>query len=356
MFKNHNIMFFQDHPAFKSADPALKAELLLYARYCFVSLSSLSRTSSMSQEYLNRLKTRITQLDAFASSIGPRQRRALLRRCAVMILLARRLMGLRGVYTVSRVNFHVNSVVSRSHFLLFKNAAETLFYEGSRLYREKRFAEAANRWTQAALIQHGPSHAFLSTMLFEGRKGVPSDETKAILFARAGTALNCPHSKGAFACCCLYQPGIIPNFYRDDGKRLELATESALTGSPFGLYVLAMIYSRGLGVPQNDAKAMELFGEAADAGHAASMCELAHRLREQGLYPDLKRIAGLLVQAADQGHPLAQCSLGLMFKHGEHFAVNYQRARECFQAATDQGNALGKGLLDILEKDMSKRR
>jgi TPR repeat protein len=246
-------------------------------------------------------------------------------------------------------------VISQSQFILGKNAAKTLFEEGCRLYREKHFAEAANRWSQAALLQHGPSHAFLSNMLFEGRKGVPSDETRAFVFASAGAALNCSDSKGGLALCLLYQPGIIQNLRRNDDQCLALANESAATGSPFGLYVLAKLNAYGLGVTQNDATAMILFEKAAEAGHAASMCEVAYRLRT-GQHSDFKTIASLLLRAADQGHALAQCNLGLMFKHGEWFGVDKKRARECFQLAVEQDNSLGKGLLRILEKEMSKRR
>jgi TPR repeat protein len=44
---------------------------------------------------------------------------------------------------------------------------------------QQSFRDAAERWGQAALQQHGPSHAHLSDMLMDGRPGVAKDEKRA---------------------------------------------------------------------------------------------------------------------------------------------------------------------------------
>jgi hypothetical protein len=54
-------------------------------------------------------------------------------------VLVRKLMRFQGVYRVRNVLHHACCVVSRRHFLVSKNAAETLFEEGQRLHTAIRF-------------------------------------------------------------------------------------------------------------------------------------------------------------------------------------------------------------------------
>ena len=44
------------------------------------------------------------------------------------------------------------------------------------MYEQGRYSGAAKHWGQAALLQHGASHAFLSSMLIDGRPDVTVDE------------------------------------------------------------------------------------------------------------------------------------------------------------------------------------
>ena len=129
--------------------------------------------------------------------VGLKQRSSLLARAALCELLVLRLVGFRGACSVGRLLRHAKCVVSRRHFLVSKGLAEGLFEEGQRLYEQERYSGAAKSWGQAALLQHGASHAFLSNMLIEGRPGVAKDEKRAFELAFAGAVLGCAHSKGA---------------------------------------------------------------------------------------------------------------------------------------------------------------
>jgi hypothetical protein len=78
-------------------------------------------------------------------------------------------------------------VTSKRHFTVSKNAAETLIQLGQRLYGEQWYCrDAAKSWGQAALLQHAPSHAFLSSLHFDGRANVPKDEQRAFECAIGG--------------------------------------------------------------------------------------------------------------------------------------------------------------------------
>jgi hypothetical protein len=61
------------------------------------------------------------------------------------------------------------------------------------LYGEQRFSEAAERWGRAALLQHAPSHAHVSSMLIESRPGVAVDKNREFELAAAGAVQGCPH-------------------------------------------------------------------------------------------------------------------------------------------------------------------
>jgi TPR repeat protein len=178
---------------------------------------------------------------------------------------------------------------------------EALFQEGQRLYGEQRFSEAAERWGRAALLQHGPSHAHLSDMLFEGRPGVAQDEMRVFKLAKAGAALGCAHSKGALACCYVWCHGVA----EDEARGLALGRESEAAGSCFGQSVVGACYRYGYGgVAQDYAKAVRLYSLAAAQGHAG-----------------------------------AQTCLGGMFEYGNGVQKNRAEAMRWYRLAAAQGSA-----------------
>jgi hypothetical protein len=176
------IQRLREHPGFASADRELIAEAEAHPAYCLASRACVQRWEAM-QRCRQASRAPAQQWNVYGSGIGLRQRRALLCRGAVCAVLVRRLMRFQGQHVCRNVLHHACCVISRRHFLVSKNAAETLFQEGQRLYGEQRYREAAESWGQAALLQHAPSHAFLSSLLFEGRADVAQDVQRAFEFA-----------------------------------------------------------------------------------------------------------------------------------------------------------------------------
>jgi hypothetical protein len=218
------------HPGFASADRELIAEAEAHPAYCMASRACVQRWEAMLR-YHHASRAPAQQWNVYGSGIGLRQRRALLCRGALCAVLVRKLMRFQeGRYGAMKVLHHACCVISRRHFLVSKNAAETLFEKGQRMYGEQRYREAAESWEQAALLQHAPSHAFLSSLLFEGRADVAKDEQRAFEFASGGAALGCAHSKGALGRCLVNGAGVA----KDVGRGLALARESAAAGSSFG--------------------------------------------------------------------------------------------------------------------------
>ncbi len=102
------------------------------------------------------------------------------------------------------------------------------------MYELERYSDAAESLGQVALLQHGASHAFLSSIIFEGKPDLPKDEKRAFEVASAGAAMGCAHSKGALGRCLIYGYGVA----KDVSKGLALERESAAAGSCFGQFVV----------------------------------------------------------------------------------------------------------------------
>jgi TPR repeat protein len=215
-------------------------------------------------------------------------------------------------------------------------AADYVFQEGQRLYGEQRYSDAAQRWGQAALLQHAPSHAFLSNMLNDGKPGVGKDGKRAFELAAAGVALGCAHSKGALGRCYVFALGVA----EDAAKGLALGRESAATGSCFGQFVVGSCYYSGAGVARDKAEAVRLWRLAAAPGHADAQFNLGVMFSKgEGAAQDQAEAVRSWRLAAAQGHADAQNNLGYMFEKGQGAAQDKAEAVRLYRLAAAQGHA-----------------
>ena len=265
---------FRSHPALPLARPdhEFVAQLSAHPAYCLASQTSVRRWEARF-DCRAALQIPVQQWQASDIGVGPRQLRALLARSALCDLLVLRLMSFRGDYPALIMGRSMlvhwgehaerfrnplriaMSIVSRRHFLgSNKDEAEGVFQEGQRLYGEQRFREAAERWGRAALLQHAPSHAFLSNMLQEGRPGLPSDHPRSFKLASAGAAMGCAHSKGVLSQCLITGVSVAV----DRAQGLALARESAAAGSLFGQFVVGLCTHVGWEVARDHSEAARL--------------------------------------------------------------------------------------------------
>jgi hypothetical protein len=121
------------------------------------------------------------------------------------------------------------------------------------VYGKQRFSDAGERWGRAALLQHAPSHAHLSSMM-EGRPGVAVDVKRGIELAAAGAALGCAHSKGALGRCYVDTAGIA----QDAARGFDLTKKSEAAGSCFGQLVLEGCCENGTCSAQDSFEAVRL--------------------------------------------------------------------------------------------------
>ena len=81
--------------------------------------------------------------------------------------------------------------------------------------------------------------------------------------------------------------------------------------------LLGELYANGLGVPRNDAKAVEWYKLAADRGDANAMFALAvFHVTSRGGLKDKNEAVRLLAAAAKLGHAAASYDLGSALSRG----------------------------------------
>jgi TPR repeat protein len=327
----------KSHPGFLEATHPFIIDVMAQHPYCLASQACIQHVKAVLHRRSHRLIWQ--KCNVYDFSIGPRQWPTLLCRGAVCAVLVLRLMRFQGEYGVRNVIDNACSVILRRHFLVSKNAAETLFLEGHRLCREEPYSEAVRSWGMAALLQHLPSHAFASSLLLDSRVLMfesISDrirlEKRALDFASCGAALHCPHSKGALGRCYVFG-----SIEKDLIKGLALARESADEGSCFGQFVLGRCYDEGLGVVRDSTEAVRMYHLSAEQGYANAQYSLGFIFSKgKGVPKDYTEAVRWYRLAAEQGLVYAQYALGYMFHYGRGVEQNYAEAVRWYQPAAAQ--------------------
>jgi TPR repeat protein len=336
------IAWFNAHPALSVAcsDLAFVAELMAHPLYCLASRCSVQRWELMFR-CRSPSRAHAQQWHVYDIDVGLKQRSTLLTRAALCELLVLRLMRFRSAGRCRHPLPRAACVVSRRHFLVSKNQADCLFREGQRLYEQQRYSDAAKSWGQAALLQHGASHAFLSDMLFDGRPGVAKDEKRALKLAAAGADMGCAHSKGALGLHFVLNPFFLGGgVAQNEAIGLALGRESAAAGSCFGQFVVGMCYQSGSGVGQDYAEALRLYRLAAAQGYAVAQLNLGFMfLNGRGVGQDYAEAVRLYRLAAEQGYAGAQFNLGFMFENGRGVGRDCAEAVRLYRLAAEQGHA-----------------
>ena len=139
---------------------------------------------------------------------------------------------------------------------------------------------------------------------------------------------------------------------QDCAKAAELYQKAADAGDTRALKYLGVLYNNGRGVPQDYAKAAELFQKAADAGNSDAMNNLGVLyLNGRGIPQDYAKAAELYQKAADAGDTDAMSNLGLLYENGRGVPQDCAKAAELYQKAADAGNPRALKYLGVLYKN-----
>ena len=103
---------------------------------------------------------------------------------------------------------------------------------------------------------------------------------------------------------------------------------------------LALLYAKGQGVPQDDARALDLWREAAEAGDVESMVDLHYAFKMgDGAAVDPVQATEWARRAAEAGHVESMSALGSAYFLGEGVPQDPGRAQEWLEKASAQGYA-----------------
>lgn len=119
---------------------------------------------------------------------------------------------------------------------------------------------------------------------------------------------------------------------------LDLALPRAEKGDPHAQTLIAEIYAKGLGVPEDFAAAASWYGMASKHGDALATFELAMLYQDgRGVAKDRKHAAELFQIAADAGNMAAKYNLGLLHVEGLYAEPSLTKAAQLIGEAANSG-------------------
>lgn len=119
---------------------------------------------------------------------------------------------------------------------------------------------------------------------------------------------------------------------------LDLALPRAEKGDAPAQTLIAEIYSKGLGVPENLSSAASWYSLASKNGDALATFELAMMYQDgRGVTKDRKRAADLFKIASDAGNMSAKYNLGLLHVEGVYVEPSLTKAAALIGAAANSG-------------------
>ena len=130
--------------------------------------------------------------------------------------------------------------------------------------------------------------------------------------------------------------------------RLDQVLEQAHGGDTDARFELGRRFEQGIGVPSDQAEALQWYQQAADQGDLMAINNLGRMyLLGQGTEPDPEKAIALFRQAAEGLDPMAMVNLGICCEYGLGLEADPAEAARWYQKAADQGDANGQYSLGI---------
>ena len=136
----------------------------------------------------------------------------------------------------------------------------------------------------------------------------------------------------------------------DYTKALNEFLPSVMEGNTGAQFYLALMYEKGAGVPQDQAKAFKWYNLAAEQGSAEAMFKLGvyHYDGSGGAAKDTEKAMTWFGDAAREGIAGAQFNIGLMHAKGLGVERDYALAAKWFRVAAEQNHPLAQHGLGII--------
>lgn len=130
---------------------------------------------------------------------------------------------------------------------------------------------------------------------------------------------------------------------------------AAEQGNAKAQFNLALCYSKGKGVEENQSEAARWYRAAAEQGYASAQFNLALCYSQgKGVEENQSEAARWYLKAAQQGNVDAQFNLALRYEKGNGVAQDLQEAARWYRAAVEQGDQKAAEALERLRKKEAK--
>ena len=204
-----------------------------------------------------------------------------------------------------------------------------LFYEihrGVRIYRGGEWRSTSKRCRTAD--RSGADPKYHSDGLGVRPVLVPSIEWYAQA-AEEGDA----EAQFCLAVCYSEGNGVV----QDDAEAMNWCRKSAEQGYAEAQYLFGVCCAEGKGIVQDDAEAVKWYQNAAKQGHADAQLTLGNCYAEgKGIKQNDKKAVSWFRKAAEQGLAEAEFCLGFCYKYGKGVKINNTESKKWYQKTLEQ--------------------
>ncbi len=222
------------------------------------------------------------------------------------------------------------------------NGAEQEFQEGEILFIRCKHREAIPFFERSAQKQYPPAYICLGWIYAETGRGSFKQTQKSKDFFEKAKAhhdwFKHELQKPKLPAALLWIYGLFLEFELVHLTEAHSYYEkSAISGYTYGQVTLARCYEKGIGVQQDDSKALEWYQTAAKEGHPIGQANLAYMLSTgQGIPTNNNLAYSWYQKAADQGYPAGQAGVAWCYQHGKGTPLNPELAAVWYQKAAEQ--------------------
>lgn len=125
---------------------------------------------------------------------------------------------------------------------------------------------------------------------------------------------------------------------------------------PYLQYQIGMMYSKGLGTPVDNQKAIEYLEKSAELGNQYAKRSLAlEYISGENIAKDTQKGISLLTECADSGDAFSCCKLGCLYLFGiDGIKKDKEKAIEWLNKSAEQGSEYARNLLENMEQYQSE--
>ncbi len=259
-----------------------------------------------------------------------------------------------------------------------------IHYEGVQV--EKSYLLAVEYLQKASAKNYDEAHILLGRIYYRGEGYIGKDPQRARRFFTNSASQG--SMKGQYYLAGMYYVGDV--LTQDYQKAKTLFESAAAQNYSSAQYFLGQIYFHGHGVKRDYKKALEWYEKAATQKHvpamlrAAQFHKLGYGVKENnlealkyykqaallesadarfqlammyyGIDGDMKKVIGLLHEAATNGHKMAQYNLGQFYRHGIGVTHDNLLAWVWFRIALHHGNDTAKQDVEAMQARLSPQQ